>query len=273
MGTTHFRSLVRYADPKAGMPVGSVSRVAGLSPYVDFMSDNFVYFNDFMRTSDLDTTNDWTLSVVGTTPTAALSDDIAGGRLILTTSAGATDQANLQYTAAGGGGELFGPIHGGRTYFSTDIRLFDANGNANTVEQVQFFAGLAITDSTVLPGCTDYMGFFKDDASGLIQFVMGKNNASTIATQTVVSTGVTLTAADAGTTGNPYIVTTRLAFLNDPDTGNIFIFVNERHVATCTDLTYLPDDEELCVSFNLRNGEAVAKVAHFDHVLVTQPRY
>lgn len=273
MGTTHFRSNLRYADPKQNARVGTVPRMAGLAPYMDFMSDYSVYFNDFARTSDLDS-NDWTTTAIGTTPTATLSDDLPGGRLILTNTATDNDGVQIQHTATGGGGEMFGPIQGGRLYFETDIRLFDANGNASTVEQNELFVGLCITDTTVLAGATDFIGFNKADGSGLINFVMGKNASASgvLIDQTVTSTGVTLGAANAGTTGTYYTNATKLGFLYDPNSPAVYIYVNNNHVATQTTLTYLPDDEELCVTYAFLNGEGVIKIAHSDYVLVAQER-
>jgi len=240
--------------------------MAGMGPYMDFLSDFNVYHNNFTTTADLDLTNDWTLTTTGTTPTATLSDDLSPSHLILTNSAADNDSAELQFAAAGGTGEGFYLVDGKKLYFETRFRLTDANNNLATVQQADLFVGLSKRDTEVIDGSTDFIGFSKVDASGVLNFVCGKNASASgaLVDKTVTAVGKTLVAADANTW-------VKVGFLADGLDG-VYIYLNNVHTASMTTATNLCDDENMCVTFAIQNGEAVAKIMHIDYVLVAHER-
>jgi len=213
----------------------------------------------------------WTVTVAGTTPAASISDDLVPGRLIVTLTASDNDSWEGQETAASGPGEQFALRSGKKLYFSTSFLLTDSNDDADAVEQCDLFLGLAITDTTVIDGATDFIGFHKADASGLVNFVAGKNAGASgaLVDDIVQSTGTTLTASDAGTAEANL---NKFAFLAD-GTENVYVFANDAHVATVTSTTELPDDENLCSTIAFQMGEATpAKVMHLSQLFVAMER-
>ena len=266
MGTTHFRSLLRYADPRTNARAGTVPRMAGLAPYLDFLSDYQVYANNFIKSTDYDATNEWTLTSIGSTGTAVLSDDLFPSHLIITNTAANDDSVEIQFTDSDSAGECWSVVAAKKLYFETRIRMRDTNNDVATVVQRDVFVGLAITDTTVEAGATDFIGFSKKDGTGLINVVAGKNASGSGELQDglVLSTGRTLAAADAN-------VWVKLGFLCVGGSA-IYAFVDNVHVATSAVVTNHPDDEMLCVTVTNRNGEGVIKILDVDYLLVAQER-
>ena len=266
MGIVRFDSI-HHQITAPGTPIGRLNPYAGLPmSAVELDSKYTRRLYQPAKNEDLPgtagTPNDgWTNTVTGTTPAVSLSGDLIPGRLIITNSAADNDSFEAQFTGTDGIGEEFNLASGKKRYFETSIMLTDANNDADTVEQVDWFIGYCITDTTVLDGATDFIGFSSIDGTGLINFVAGKNAGTSglLNDDIVQSTGVTLVAADAGVTF------TKLAFLAD-GTGTVYVWANDEHVATVESTTELPDDENMCLTVAFQNGEAVAKIAHITHL-------
>lgn len=267
VGTVNFRNRLRYKSPNPAALVGSLTPFASFAPGIENQTNWSIYFNDFLRTSDYDATNDWTATTTGAGSSAAISDDVVPGHLILTCDAADNDSVEVQLTGAGGAGEVFLPAAGRKIYFETRIRLRDANNNLATVQQADLFVGLAVTDTTLIDGATDFIGFSKVDGSGDIKLVSADaaSTSGALVDGLLSSAVKTLAAAQA----NTWI---KLAFLLD-GTGAIYVWVDDTHVLTqTTNVSAQVPDTECCVSLAIQNGEAVAKIMDVDYVLAAQTR-
>lgn len=125
----------------------------------------------------------------------------------------------------------------------------------NDVTQSDFFLGLCITDTDILGGATDSIGFRKVDASADLTFVVEKDS-----TETVVTGLATLVdATDPGI----------LEFYWDGPNNTLEVFVNGVSVATPA-VTNLPNNEALRLSWHFLTGEAVAQTMDLDKITVIQ---
>ena len=204
-------------------------------------SDVVKYVDDFVVGGvDASWDNRWTVTRVetGGGESTITSGDTGNGTMLLTTDAAENDGLNCQLL-----GESFKLVAGVPLYFGARVQtLSDAT-------QSDLFLGLAITDTDILGGVTDAIGFRKVDGSADLTFVLTKNSVTTTAAGLA-----TLAAATA------YV----LEFYWD---GNIQIFVNGASVSVPA-ITNLPDDEELRVSVQFLTGEAVAKTCAIDWMRV-----
>lgn len=200
-------------------------------------SDVVKYTDDFVKGGGPDTAwNEWTVTRVeaGAGESTITSGDTGNGTMLLTTDAAENDGLNCQLL-----GESFKLETGKPLYFGVRIQsLSDAT-------QSDFFIGLSITDTDILGGVTDAIGFKKVDGSSDLTFVVTKNSVTT-----TVSGLKTLVASTA------YI----LELYWD---GALEVFVDGVSVAVPA-ITNLPDDEELRVSVQFLTGEAVAKTLAVD---------
>jgi len=121
----------------------------------------------------------------------------------------------------------------------------------NDVTQTDFFIGLAATDTAIMGGVTDSIGFRKADASAVATFVVEKDSTETTAN---LATMVDATAVD-------------LEFYWDG--AGLEVFVNGASVASPA-VTNVPDDESLRVSIEFLTGEAVANTLDIDTLRVIQ---
>jgi len=108
----------------------------------------------------------YTTTEVGTN-TIALSESTDKGQLLLTS--GGTENNGIQIQPLG---EAF-------SFASRYPCYFGARIAANDVDQVDAFVGLAITDTTMLAGCSDDIGFRTDDESAALQFILEKDSNET----------------------------------------------------------------------------------------------
>jgi len=206
---------------------------------------------------------------------------------ITVTEAGAGDAASSYLTGAGSGGgilrlitdaadndlifaqhksESFLMASGKRCAFKIKLAITDANANATSIAQTEWYAGLMITDtdplsSTAGDGVTDGIFFMSEDGTQDIGFYVQKNATTGQLTTTTSSTLTVATQTSFGFEfdGSRYI---RL-YKDDVYTQTIDL--------TTTLTTYLPD-APLTVSFGIKNGEAVAKTLDIDYILAVQER-
>lgn len=181
---------------------------------------------------------DWTITEVGSGSQALANE--AGGVLLLTT--GATENNGPNYNKKGESWKL---AAGKPLWYEIKLKISDAT-------QSDFLVGLSITDTEMLGAVTDDVSFRKIDESASVSFVTEKNS-----TETTTASVHTMVA-------DTYV---RLGFFFD-GAGTIYAYVNGVLVATHT--TNIPDDEELCVAFQVTTGEAVAKTMSIDYIRVAQ---
>jgi hypothetical protein len=196
------------------------------------------YIDDFVVSGGGDAAWDaWTVTRVegGAGESTITAGDTGNGIMLLTTDAADNDGLNCQLL-----GESFKLQAAKPLYFGAKIQ------SVGEATQSDFFIGLAITDTDILGGVTDSIGFQKVDGSADLTFVVNKNS-----TATTVAGLKTLAAA------TEYF----LEFYWD-GTG-LEVFVDGVSVATPA-VTNLPDDEELRVSVHWLTGQAVAGALAID---------
>lgn len=139
--------------------------------------------------------------------------------------------------------------------FETGKKLaFKARFKVSDATQSDFIMGLQLSDTTPL-NVNDGVFFQKDDGDTNLDIHVEKDNTQTsgIAIHTVVD-DTYLEAA---------------FFYNGADT--VEAFINDAKVATL-EVTNLPDDEELTISFGIQNGEAAATSMSIDYIFVAKER-
>lgn len=202
------------------------------------------YLNDFSSGGpgvDAAFDNDWTVTRVEAgagESTLAILDGV-GGVLQLTTDAAENDGINAQVL-----GEAFKLAAGNIVYFGARLK-------ASATTQNDFFLGLAITDTDILGGVTDRIGFEKLDAATAVKAMLEKDSTETLSA----------TLATLDTSYHTY----EFYF----DGTNVEFFIDGASVATPA-VTNLPNDEELRVSIHGLAGEAVAKTFDVDWIRTVQ---
>lgn len=208
--------------------------------------DALVYSTDFVNFPDAGSASDpvgWTTTVVeaGAGTTEIDHGNLSGGLMVITTAANDNDGGNYQLL-----GESF-------ELTSDQILYFGAFGvQASDITESDTFIGLSITDTTILGGATDSIGFRNVDATADLTFVIEKDSTETITTG--LATLVAATNVD-------------LEFYFDGT--NIEVFVNGVSVATPA-VTNLPDNEGLTISWAFLNGAAGAETEQIDRLTVIQ---
>jgi hypothetical protein len=229
-------------------------RIAGNLVYIDKSAhlkrvvgavgpDVIEFFDDFTRSTltGADAPLGATVTLVegGAGETTIAHADAAGGQLLITTDAADNDGANIQWSP-----EAFKLASFNYFYFGTRLKVSDAT-------QSDLFVGLAVTDTDLLGGVTDSIGFRKVDAATTLSVLVEKDSTET-------------TAPAAATIGTSFIT---LELVHDGST--LEAFVDGASVGTVA-TTNLPDDEELRPSIHFLAGEAVAKTLHVDWIRVVQ---
>ncbi len=197
------------------------------------------YYNDFMTY----VAGDWTITESNAGTTAVMTTaGTAGGYLLRTNAAADNDTGYFDLK-----GEAFKWASTNRMWFGARFKVSDA-----TLSDVVI--GLQITDTTPLD-VTDGFTFIKVKSSTDLNFLVEKNNT---ATTTLV-----------GTVADDTFMT--VGFFYDNVDGLFHIFLNNVEVATSV-ATNAVDDEDLTVSFGIKNGEAVAKLLTIDYIWAAQNR-
>jgi hypothetical protein len=179
---------------------------------------------------------DWAVTEIGAGGTEALRDG-AGGQLLITTDALDDDGVQIQKV-----GEAFIPAAGKPIWFEAKIMLVTAAKDV----QSELLVGLAITDTTVIPGRTDGIYFAKADGSALVGAVTEKASAAT-------TTAAVLTLVPA--------TWYKFGFWCDGVT-TCYLYVNG--VLVATHITNIPV-VELTPTFAVLNGEAGATAWALDY--------
>ena len=221
--------------------------------FQEYPHEFFGYFNDFMASQDY-AAADWTITTTelgaGSATEAIDLTDGVGGVLEITNDAADNDLDFLQSVL-----EVFKFTAGKKLSFMARFKILE-------VLQCDFVIGLQITDTTPL-AVSDGVFFRCDDGDALLDAVICKD-----ATETALA-GVHTMVADTYVEVELYYdgrITNAGAA-----TGGFEVIVNGVNVGTLV-LTNAPDDEELCISFGIMNGEAVANIMTLDYISVVQQR-
>ena len=223
-----------------------VDRGAHLKRFISAIGPDVIqYVEDFVDgpAADTDFDNRWTVTRVeaGSGESTVTRTDEAGGALLITTDDAENDGINMQLL-----GESF------KLSSSSVNFYFGIRAKMSEATQSDFFFGLAITDTDVLGGVTDSIGFEKVDGSTAVKFDVNKNS-------TLTQTG-TLSTLET-TLYHIY----EFAYIN----GTLEVFIDGASVATPA-LTNLPDDEELRVTLQLLAGSAAARTCKVDWIRAIQ---
>ena len=177
--------------------------------------------------------------------TEAVSDTEAGGALVITNAAGASDADSFQWSKDLGttATENFLFAAGKKAWFKCRFK-------GNDVDQSVYLLGLHIIDTTPTASApTDGVYFQTDDGDADIDLHVRKNSTET------------LTSAIAKMADDTYISLGYYYNGNDA----IYYYVNDAYAGSSV-VTYLPDDESLSLSFAFGNGEAVANTMTIDYI-------
>ena len=208
--------------------------------------DTVMYSTDFVRMPVDDTTGDpteWTTTVVeaGASDTLFALQDGAGGLGRITTDANDNDGGSYQL--------------GATAFELTTDQVFYCGFFGLTISDVtqsDFFIGLAITDTAILGGVTDRIGFQSVDASAALTFPVEKNS-----TETNFDPSVTLVDATA----------IDLEFYYDGSGLEIFVDgASEGNPA----VTNLPDDVTMRLSLEFLNGAVGAETLDINRITCVQ---
>jgi hypothetical protein len=173
----------------------------------------------------------WTTTVVeaGTGTSEADAARTAGSTFRLVTAANEDDGISIQRN-----GEVFELTSDQDVYFGIELQVTDADA-------VDFFVGLAITDTALLGGVTDAVYFESLDGSTDIIAVTEQDSTETS------SSSVATLADDTNVI---------LEFYWDGSSSTVYFFADGVQQATST--TNIPDDEALRISLEFLSGEASA---------------
>jgi hypothetical protein len=120
---------------------------------------------------------------------------------------------------------------------------FRIKASINDVDQTDFFAGFAITDTAILGGVTDRIGFQSVDGDAGLDFLVEKDSTETL-------------TEDVATLADDTVVD--LEFVWDGAAESLYTYVDGSLTSTQTATTNLPNDELLRLSVEFLTGEAVA---------------
>ncbi len=220
---------------------------AHLQRYIDALGPDVIKYVDDCVTHPVDVTSTeydltWTITRVeagGGESTFAPIDGV-GGLCRVTTDAFENDGINAQLR-----GEAF------KLTTTTAGVYFGIRMKASEATQSDFFAGLAITDTDILGGVTDRIGFEKLDGSTDVKVMLEKNT-----TETLSSSVLTLDASYH--IYEFFFSGTKVEF-----------FVDGVSKATPA-VTNLPDDEDLRPTIQFLAGDANARTLDIDWIRVVQ---
>jgi len=225
-----------------------VDRGTHLKRWIEAIGPDVIQFNDDFTRVGLASSEagpEWTVTRVeaGAGESTIAGNDGVGGFLRITTDAAENDGVNAQLV-----NESF-------KLKSTSYLYFGAFGcTISDVTESDFFLGLAITDTDILGGVTDRVGFEKLDGSTALKAMLEKDSTETLSAS--LATLANATAFD-------------IEFFWDGPNSRIEFFVNGAS-ASVPAITNLPDDEDLRVSWQFLTGTTAAKTMDVDRITVIQ---
>jgi hypothetical protein len=203
--------------------------------------DLIVYFNDFLVAGDY-SASDWTLTETDAGATQAVKADHLGGALALTNTN--TEDHIVQIQSAE---EWIKLSAGKRVWFETRVKM-------DNVGQNDGFLGFATTDTTILAGTTDSVGFRWVDESAAVTAVTEDNTS-----ETTTSSVHTWVAAAYATLGFYWDGVSAVRF-----------YVNRALVATHT--ANIEQTNQLALTVTMQAGAAAVDVMDIDYLYVAMER-
>lgn len=234
MAGSHFTGPILHQDHGSG-PREWFSKMPVLGD-----PDYVVYFNDFLVDQDYQAT-DWVVTEVGVATQAIAANEL-NGALLITNAAADNDSSEQQSTE-----QFVVFTENKRLWFETKLKVSDAT-------QSDLFVGFATTDTTVIAGTTDSIGFRKDDGDANIDVV------------TEDATVETLTDTTSDLANDTYV--TLGFFWNGLNA--VEFYVNRVRKATHT--ATIEQTNSLALTFAIQNGEAVAKTMTIDYLYICMER-
>lgn len=219
-----------------------------------------VFFDDFVdgwgfEQGDADNTGkfsetanlgQWLVTVIdggtGNADAITCADDGVGGLLSIVNNAANDDAIEMQMN-----GEAWQLASGKDVVFEVRMKIDD-------VSLADWFVGLSITDTTVLGGVTDRIGFECPDATGDIDAISEKDSSQTTTDSSKDLADDTFVVLRFETSG----------------TGTVRYYVNGALVAKHT--TNIPEDEALTPTICIRNASGAARTMTLDYILVARDR-
>ena len=238
-------------------PVGGLTTAAQTDPLGLFGLPDptkwIVYWNDFAAGWDtIPNATDQNYVVTKTGAGTVAAADGLGGLAILTNAAANGDAVFMQRK-----GEAFKFDSAKRMFFEARFQGSDANLSAIVL-------GLQITDTTPL-SVTDGLYFIKASAATTFSFVATKASAASTTASVATMANATNMRLGFSYNGRPFQIdgTTYYQF-------QFFVDGVQKGYVNLTS-TNLPT-EELCISFGVQNGEAVAKTLTLDYIFAALER-
>lgn len=211
------------------------------------------YFNDMTNAPGptIPNATDQQYTVTKTGAGTIANTDGAGGLSLFTTAAGVADNIFVQTK-----GEAF-------RWVSNKRMLFEAQLSCSEATLSDFFVGLQITDPTPLD-VTDGFFFYKATAATAIQFRVEKNDvAATLALGAY--TAATMITLGFYYNGIP-------VYVNGVANYKFDVYLNRQPIGQVLATTQVCDDEDLCVSVGIQNGNAVLRTLTVDYIFAAVER-
>ena len=202
---------------------------------VNAIGDNVQFYDLQHHDCQIDATDPlgYTATVVeaGSGTTEWTASDTERGASTITCAANENDGGSYQLL-----GESILLNAGNWAYFRCKFSI-------NDVDQTDVFVGFAITDTAILGGVTDRIGFQSVDGDSGLDFLVEKDSTETL-------------TEDVATLADDTDID--VEFVWDGNASSLYTYVNGDYTSDSTATTNLPNDEELRLSVEFLTGEAVA---------------
>ena len=212
--------------------------------------------------SELANMGDWLVTVVDTggdnAEVIAISDDEPGGVVTITTNNALDDSLECQLN-----GESWKVAADKDIYFKCRLKLADA-------DSTDWFVGLATTDTAVVDGATEMIGFgsgstIADGSTGDIYFGSGDGMSAAIDDST--NGGSWSDSGDVGADDTFFTVAFRVV-----SNGQIKFFVNNDYVGSVSSSGDIPDSDAVTLTVAIQNDGAAAHTMEIDYIYCGQER-
>ena len=214
---------------------------------VDAIGDGVLFYDLQHHETQADGTDPlgWTATVVeaGSGTTEWSPSNVERGASIITCAANENDGGSYQLLP-----ESIKLDAGNWVYVRAKLAI-------NDVDQCDAFVGLAITDTAILGGVTDRIGFQTVDGDAGLDFLVEKDSTETL-------------TQDVATLADDTFVD--LEFVWDGNASALYSYVDGALTSTQTATTNLPNDEELRLSIEFLTGEAVANTCTIKKLTLCQ---
>ncbi len=220
----------------------------------DFVTGGFeaASANTFSAAAD---TADWLVTREGASDgTIVMVDGGGNGEVAVTTGSTDNDSMDAQVN-----GEAF-KIASGKT-LSWEMRF-----KVEDITLTDWFVGMAATDTTIIDGTPDYIGFGNTDNGADIRAVNGKNQTAGAVAGSSAPSGGSLTDTGVDLVNDTYVVVR----FEVTETSKVRFYVNGNLKATHT--SNLPDDVGLTPTFAIQCASGAAEKMTIDYILAVIDR-